>query len=81
MTPLSRANNVELFAVAPAPVFPYFGGMEYVAELAETREMLDNRYDDLKSGKVKPISCDELLTHFREKSAAARGTGPANDRL
>ena len=53
----------------------------YVAELAETREMLDNRYDDLKSGKVKPISCDELLTHFREKSAAARGTGPANDRL
>jgi hypothetical protein len=27
----------------------------YVAELAETRQMLDSRYDDLKSGRVKPI--------------------------
>ena len=44
----------------------------YVAELAETREMLDSRYDDLKSGKVKPISRDEVVAHFREKSAAAR---------
>jgi hypothetical protein len=44
----------------------------YVPELAQTREMLDSRYDDLKSGKVKPISRDEIITHFREKSAAAR---------
>lgn len=44
----------------------------YVAELAATREMLDSRYDDLKSGRVKPISRDELVAHFREKSAARR---------
>jgi hypothetical protein len=36
--------------------------------------MLDSRYDDLKSGRVKPISRDELVAHFREKSAAARRT-------
>jgi hypothetical protein len=41
----------------------------YVAELVETREMLNSRYDDLKSGKVTPISRDEVLAHFREKSA------------
>ena len=46
----------------------------YVAELLETREMLDSRYDDLKSGRVKPISRDEIVAHFREKSAAARRT-------
>ena len=46
----------------------------YVAELALTREMLDSRYDDLKSGKVKPISRDEMIAHFRAKSAAARRT-------
>ncbi len=46
----------------------------YVPELAQTREMLDSRYDDLKSGKVKPVSRDELVQHFREKSAAARST-------
>ena len=44
----------------------------YVAELAETREMLDRRYDDLKSGRVKPIPGDEIEAWFREKSAAAR---------
>ncbi|MGA2879767.1 MAG: hypothetical protein ABSG13_12525 [Bryobacteraceae bacterium] len=51
----------------------------YIAELAQTREMLDSRYDDLKSGKVKPISGDEVETHFREKSAAARRT--VHDRI
>jgi hypothetical protein len=44
----------------------------YVPELAETREMLNSRYDDLKSGRVKPISRDEVVAYFREKSAAAR---------
>jgi hypothetical protein len=48
----------------------------YVAELVETREMLTSRYDDLKSGTVKPISRDEVIAHFREKSAAARRTPP-----
>jgi hypothetical protein len=43
----------------------------YVPELAQTREMLDSRYEDLKSGRVKPISRDEIITHFREKGAAA----------
>ena len=27
----------------------------YLAEVAEVRHMLDSRYDDVKSGKVKPI--------------------------
>ena len=44
----------------------------YVPELAQTREMLDSRYDDLKSGKVKPIPGDEVEAYFREKSAARR---------
>jgi hypothetical protein len=44
----------------------------YVPELIETREMLDSRYDDLKSGRVKPIPGDEVEAYFREKSAAGR---------
>jgi hypothetical protein len=44
----------------------------YFADLVETREMLDSRYVDLKSGRVKPIPGDEVEAHFREKSAAAR---------
>lgn len=46
----------------------------YVAELAETRKMLDSRYDDLSNGRVKPISGDEVIARLREKSAARRST-------
>jgi hypothetical protein len=44
----------------------------YFDELAQTREMLGSRYDDLKSGRVKPIPGDEVEAYFREKSATAR---------
>jgi hypothetical protein len=44
----------------------------YFEELAQTREMLNSRYDDLKSGRVKPVSADEVAAHFREKSASRR---------
>jgi len=44
----------------------------YFDELAQTREMLDTRYDDLKNGRLKPIPGDEVEAYFREKSAAAR---------
>jgi len=44
----------------------------YVDELAQTRARLNSRYDDLKSGRVKPIPGDEVEAYFRKKSAAAR---------
>ena len=44
----------------------------YFDELAHTREILDSRYDDLKSGRVEPIPGDEVEAYFHEKSAAAR---------
>jgi hypothetical protein len=48
----------------------------YLQELVQTREMLNSRYDDLKSGRVKPIPVDEVEAYFREKSAAARRLPP-----
>jgi predicted transcriptional regulator len=50
----------------------------YLAELAETREMLDSRYDDLKTGRVKPIRGEDVVSHFREKSATARLKTPGS---
>ena len=44
----------------------------YFDELVQTRDMLNNRYDELKSGRVRPIAGDEVEAYFREKSAAAR---------
>lgn len=44
----------------------------YFEELAQTRTMLNRRYDDLKSGSVKPIPGDDVEAYFRDKSSAAR---------
>jgi predicted transcriptional regulator len=44
----------------------------------QTQEMLKDRYDDVQSGRVKPISSEEIVAHFREKSAAARRSVPGS---
>jgi predicted DNA-binding protein len=44
----------------------------YVDELAGIREMLDRRYDDIKSGRVKLNAGDEVFARLREKSEARR---------
>ncbi len=44
----------------------------YLDELAQVRDVLDSRYDDIKSGKVKLIPGDEVITRIRAKNAARR---------
>src|SRR5271166_4262462 len=39
----------------------------YVAELAETRAMLDSRYDDLKTGKVIPVDGEAFFESLRKR--------------
>jgi hypothetical protein len=50
----------------------------YFNELARTREMLTSRYDELKTGRVKPIPGNDIVAHFREKSAAVRRSNPGS---
>lgn len=45
----------------------------YFDELAQVREMLDRRYDELKSGRVQPIEGAEALDRLRRKSELRRG--------
>jgi predicted DNA-binding protein len=40
----------------------------YMKELSETRAMLDSRYDDLKSGRVKAVDGDDAFASLRRKS-------------
>ena len=42
----------------------------YFAELEHLHESLDNRYDDVKNRRVKPIKGKEAFEHLREKSKA-----------
>ena len=44
----------------------------YFDELARTRDMLDSRYDDLKSGRVKPIDGEEAFARLKANTEAQR---------
>jgi predicted DNA-binding protein len=46
----------------------------YLAELAQLRTTLDNRYDEVKSGRVKPIDGEEAFDSLRSKSKDRRGS-------
>jgi hypothetical protein len=50
---------------ADALVQDLVGG--YIDELAQTREMLDSRYDDLKSGRVKPVDGEGFFESLRRR--------------
>jgi hypothetical protein len=45
---------------------------DFFEDFGVTRETLDRRYDDLESGRVKPIPGDEVFARLRAKSAARR---------
>lgn len=40
---------------------------EYVHEIADVRETLDRRYDDLKSGRVNPINGQAFFESLRQR--------------
>ena len=44
----------------------------YLKELGETRAMLDGRYDDLKTGRVKAVDGETAFTNLRQKSKQRR---------
>jgi predicted DNA-binding protein len=44
----------------------------YLKELGEVREMLDSRYDDLKSGRVKTVDGETAFADLRRKSELRR---------
>ena len=47
----------------------------YLAEVTAVRETLDKRYDDLTSGRVKPIDGEEAFRRVRGKSEHRRSRG------
>jgi predicted transcriptional regulator len=44
----------------------------YLAELSQVRDMLDSRYDDIKSKRVQPIDGEEVFRQLRQKSENRR---------
>jgi predicted transcriptional regulator len=40
----------------------------YLTELAQVRGILNDRYDEIKSGRVKPIDGEDAFSRLRSKS-------------
>jgi predicted transcriptional regulator len=56
----------------PAPDLVQDAVADMMDELAATREMLDRRYDEIKSGKVKMIPGDEAFARLMAKTKSQR---------
>lgn len=68
----SRLNELSL-ATGRAPEELVEDAMAgYLAELIQTRTMLDKRYDEIKNGQVKPIDADEAFNRLHRKSQQRR---------
>lgn len=46
----------------------------YLAELAQLRTTLDGRYDEIKSGRVKPIDGEAAFKSLRSRSKDRRSS-------
>ena len=66
-----RLNDLAMQSGRPVAELVQDAVAGLVDELADTRTMLDRRYDEIKSGKVKLIPGDEMETYFREKSVSS----------
>lgn len=66
-----RLNDLAMQSGRPVAELVQDAVAGLVDELADTRTMLDRRYDEIKSGKVKLIPGDEMEAYFREKSVSS----------
>jgi hypothetical protein len=63
---MARESGCAPSELVKDPVIGYFD------ELAYRREMIDRRYGDLESGRVKPIDGEEAFRRLMEKTQAQR---------
>jgi hypothetical protein len=67
-----KLNDLAALSGRPAGELVQDAVAGMVDELAETREMLDSRYDDIKSGKVRLIDGEEAFARLHERIDARR---------
>ncbi|HKM89786.1 MAG TPA: hypothetical protein VJX29_04150 [Candidatus Acidoferrales bacterium] len=61
----SRLNELASKSGCPAADLVEDAMAGYLSEVAEVRGMLDSRYDDVKTGRVKPIDGEAFFAGLR----------------
>jgi predicted transcriptional regulator len=67
-----KLNELAMLTGRPADDLVQDAVAGLVDELAETRTMLDRRYDDIKSGRTQLIPGDEAFARLHERIDARR---------
>ena len=62
----SRLRDLAVMTGRPTDELVEDAMARYLAEVAEVRAMIDGRYDDIKSGKVQPISGKAFFDGLRQ---------------
>jgi predicted transcriptional regulator len=65
----SRLNELAAKSGRPADELVEDAMAGYLAEAAELRDTLDGRYDEVKSGRVKPIDGEAFFNELRERES------------
>ena len=60
----SRLNELATKSGRPADELVEDAMAAYLMEVAEVRNALDGRYDDIKSGRVKPVDGNAFFKHL-----------------
>ena len=63
---VSRLNEFTSKSGRPTDELVEDGMAAYLSEVAEVRNTLDSRYDDIKSGRVKPVDGEQLFKDLHE---------------
>jgi predicted DNA-binding protein len=63
----SRLNELASVSGRPTDELVEDALVGYLAEVAEARNLLDSRYDDIKSGRVKPVDGEGFFDGLRQR--------------
>lgn len=63
----SRLNELSSKSGRPAEELVEDAMASYLTEVAELRAILDNRYDEVKSGRVKPVDGEAFFEDLRRR--------------
>jgi predicted DNA-binding protein len=74
----SRLNELSTQSGRPTDELVEDAMAGYLAEVAEVRSMLDGRYDDIKSGRVKPIDGEAFFEDLRQREEKLLSRRPPN---
>jgi len=65
----SRLNELASKSGRPTDELVEDAMAAYLTEVAELRNMLDSRYDEIKSGRVKPVDGETFFGDLRQRES------------